>query len=314
MTDTAVDAARQPIAPPASLPLPTAVDPRRILWRYAVSIALVHALALLAFIPWFFSWTGLIIATLGIFVFGTLGINLCYHRLLTHHGFVCWKPLEYLFAILGVCCFQDSPARWVAVHRLHHEHSDRQPDPHTPLVSFFWGHVGWMLVENADLNRLGIFERYARDLVRQPFYKWLERSYGYVLFASWIVFFAAGFVAALIMGEALGAAVQFGASVLLWGVVVRTVVVWHITWSVNSLTHMWGYRNYDTDEGSRNNVLVALISNGEGWHNNHHADPRSASHGHRWYEFDVVYIVIRFLALIGAAKHVAKPRYLARMR
>ena len=99
-------------------------------------------------------------------------------------------------------------------------------------------------------------------------------------------------------------ALQFGASLLIWGVFVRTVVVWHISWSVNSLSHLWGYRNYETDEGSRNNMLVALISNGEGWHNNHHADPRSSRHGHRWFELDIVYLTIRAMASMGLARNL----------
>ena len=103
------------------------------------------------------------------------------------------------------------------------------------------------------------------------------------------------------------AGVQFGLSLLVWGVFVRTVAVWHITWSVNSVTHMWGYRNYETDENSRNNWLVGLVSNGEGWHNNHHADQRSAAHGHRWWEFDVTYITIWLLEKFGLATNVLRP-------
>ena len=102
-------------------------------------------------------------------------------------------------------------------------------------------------------------------------------------------------------------ALQFGASLLIWGVFVRTVLVWHISWSVNSLSHLWGYRNYETDEGSRNNMFVALISNGEGWHNNHHADPRSFRHGHRWFELDIVYLTIRAMASIGLARNLVAP-------
>jgi stearoyl-CoA desaturase (delta-9 desaturase) len=101
--------------------------------------------------------------------------------------------------------------------------------------------------------------------------------------------------------------VQFGLSLLTWGVWVRTVAVWHITWSVNSITHVWGYRNYQTDENSRNNWFVALISNGEGWHNNHHADQRSAAHGHRWWEFDVTYLTVLALEKMGLARDVVRP-------
>jgi fatty-acid desaturase len=297
--------------PPAAtrLPLPEAVDRRRIVWSYAITVGIYHLLALLALLPWFFSWTGVILLVLGLYVFGTLGINLCYHRLLTHRGLVCPKWLEHAFAILAVCCMQDTPARWVAVHRRHHELSDRQDDPHSPLVAFLWGHVGWMLVENRDLARLGIYDRYAKDILRDPFYRKMERTplYPTILLGSWAAFFLAGYIAALLSGATAADAARFGASLLIWGVFARTVIVWHITWSVNSLAHLWGYRSYETEEQSRNNWFVALISNGEGWHNNHHADSRSARHGHRWWELDVVYITICALETIGLARDVRRP-------
>jgi fatty-acid desaturase len=298
-----------PVASANRLPLPAAVDRRRIVWSYAITVGLYHLIAALALLPWFFSWTGVVLAILGLYVFGSLGINLCYHRLLTHRGLVCPKWLEHGFAILGVCCMQDTPARWVAVHRRHHEHSDRQDDPHSPLVTFFWGHVGWMLVENRDLVRLGIYDRYAKDILRDPFYRRMERTLLYpgILLGSWAVFFLGGFGASLLGGGTAAEAAQFGASLLIWGVFVRTVVVWHITWSVNSVAHLWGYRSYETGEQSRNNWFVALISNGEGWHNNHHADPRAASHGHRRWEIDVVFATIGVLEAIGLARNVCRP-------
>src|ERR1700735_2735767 len=192
------------------LPLPAAVNRRRVVWSCAIPIGLYHLLALLALLPWLFSWTGVTLAVLGLYVFGTLGINLCYHRLLTHRGLVCPKWLEHGFAMLAVCCMQDTPARWVAVHRRHHEHADRQDDPHSPLVNFLWGHVGWMLVDNQDLMRLGIYERHAKDILRDPFYRRMERTllYPAVLFGSWAVFFLGGFVASLLGGGSIPAALQ----------------------------------------------------------------------------------------------------------
>ena len=291
------------------LALPAAVNLRRIVWPYAITVVVYHALALLAVLPWNFSWTGVLLAFVGTYLFGGLGINLCYHRLLTHRGLVCPKWLEYSFAVIGVCCMQDTPARWVAVHRRHHEHSDRRDDPHSPLVNFLWGHIGWMLVENRDLTRLGIYERYAKDVIRDPFYRRLERTllYPAILFTSWALFFLAGFGAGLLNGGSVGDAAQFGTSLLVWGVFVRTVAVWHITWSVNSAAHLWGYRNYETGEDSRNNWLVAILSNGEGWHNNHHAFPRSATHGHRRWELDGVFGMIWLLERLGLAHHVIRP-------
>jgi stearoyl-CoA desaturase (delta-9 desaturase) len=279
-------------------------------WPYAVSFALYHGLALLAFVPWFFSWTGLSAFLLGIYVFGTLGINLCYHRLLTHRSFTCPKWLEHFLAILGVCCLQDTPARWVAVHRMHHQHSDEPEDPHSPLVTFFWGHMGWLLVPNNKLARMDLFERYSRDLLRDRFYFNLERRliWVWINLAVWAVYFSLGFVPGWLVSGDMVTGAQLGLSLLVWGVFLRTVVVWHITWSINSVTHLWGYRNYDTDENSRNNVLIGLVSNGEGWHNNHHAQPRAAAHGHLWWEFDATYLTIRALQAIGLAGNVVPIR------
>lgn len=295
---------------PHRIELPESVDRRRLVWAYVIGIGLYHLLALLAFVPWLFSWTGVVLAFCGLYVFGTLGINLCYHRLLTHQGFSCPKWLERFFATLGVCCVQDTPARWVAVHRLHHQYSDERPDPHSPLVTFLWGHFGWLMLENRDLNRLSAYERYARDIIRDPYYLALERrwTWVWVVLAHWILFYAVGFLAGwATTGRAVGG-VQFGLSLLVWGVFVRTVAVWHITWSVNSVTHIWGYRNYETGENSRNNWIVALVSNGEGWHNNHHADQRAAAHGHRWWEFDVTYLTIVVLRWLGLARDVVVPK------
>lgn len=294
--------------PARRLSLPAGALARHIEWPYATCVVFYHLVALLAFVPWLFSWTGVVLAVLGLYVFGTLGINLCYHRLLAHRGFAVPAWLEHALAILGVCCMQDTPARWVAVHRRHHQHADEQDDPHSPLVSFFWGHMGWLLVENRDLRRLGIYERYSRDILQDRFYGKLERNnWLWVILASWLIFFAGGFVIALAIGSDTGAALQFAASVLIWGVFVRTVLVWHITWSVNSVTHLWGYRTYHTDEDSRNNVLIGVISNGEGWHNNHHAAPRAAKHGHQWWEIDVTWLTIRLLASVGLARRIVMP-------
>ena len=289
---------------------PETAIPIKIYWRYAVALVLVHLFALLAFVPWLFSWTGLIVGILGHYTFGMLGITVGYHRLLTHQGFTCPKWLEHTLAIMGICTLQDSPARWVAIHRVHHKHSDEQPDPHSPLVSFFWGHMGWLFVQNRDHRDLNCYERYVRDLLRDPFYFRLERNSFwlliYVLHAL-IILLAGTLAGWLWTGTFLGG-VQLGLSVLVWGVFVRTVFVLHGTWAVNSITHVWGYRNYDTTDNSRNSFLVAFLAHGEGWHNNHHADQRAASHGHRWWEFDMSWWVIRSLEKIGLAKNVVRPR------
>jgi fatty-acid desaturase len=295
------------VTAPEHLPLPAGTNRRRIYWRYAFAVGGYHLLGLLAFDPWFFSWTGVTLTVVGIYLFGGVGINLCYHRLLSHRSFQCPLWLEHFFAILGVCCLEDAPARWVAVHRLHHHRADHQPDPHSPLVSLFWGYIGWLFMENADLSRVAVYERYARDILRDRFYVKLERNIAWIILLSWAVFFLAGFVAGVLLGEPLEKAVQFGLSVWLWGVVVRTLGVWHITWSGNSFPHLYGYRNYETNDNSRNNFIVAMLTSGEGWHNNHHADPNSASNSHRWWEFDLTYLFLRLLAAVGLAWGVITP-------
>ena len=155
-----------------------------------------HIIALLAVLPWLFSWTGVVVAVLGFPLYGLLGITLCYHRIFTHQGLTVPKWLEHIFALLGVCCLQDTPARWVAVHRLHHRHSDCQDDPHTPLVNFFWAHVGWVLVKHREHSRLTFFEQYARDILRDPFYLALERNFAW-LWIYWLhaaIYFTAGLI------------------------------------------------------------------------------------------------------------------------
>ena len=291
------------------LPLPEGVALRKIDWVAVLTIGSFHLLAMLAFLPWLFNWSSVWVMVVGVFVFGYLGINLCYHRLLTHKGLVCPKWLEHVFAVLAVCCMQDTPARWVGIHRWHHVKSDESDDPHTPLAGLAWGHVGWVFLKNDQVDRYAIYTRFAKDILRDPFYKKLETTarYPLIVVASWALFFAVGFAFELLSSGSFLQAVQFGFSLLIWGVFVRTVVVWHVTWSVNSLAHLFGYRNYNTSDDSRNNWFVALMTFGEGWHNNHHADARSARHGHRWFEIDLTFSVIQLLECVGLATNVVRP-------
>lgn len=295
----------EPVLPPAS----SARRAPRVKRKYAVAIGLIHLVAALAFFPWFFSWTGVVAAALGIYVFGVLGINIGYHRLLAHRSFACPRWLERLFVVLAVCCWQDSPAKWVATHRQHHHASDKERDPHSPLASFLWGHMGWLMIENDNAESGPLLGRYAADVMRDPFYRRLQArdNWAKVAFLSWAAFFAAGFIAEALAGGSTLEAFQFGASLLVWGGAVRTVAEWHATWSVNSVTHLWGYRNYDTPDNSRNNLLIGLIAHGEGWHNNHHADPGAARHGDDWREPDLTWATIRGLTALGLAWDVAPP-------
>jgi stearoyl-CoA desaturase (delta-9 desaturase) len=190
---------------------------------------------------------------------------------------------------------QKTPGQFVATHRAHHQHEDDDEDPHSPLVTLFWGHMGWLFADNPQFDNAATYDRYARDVFRDPFYLQMERNFRWLWMygAHAVLFYLAGFAVGLLSpGGSMIGGVQFGLSLLVWGVFLRTVLVWHITWSVNSFGHVWGYRSYDTRGNSRNNIWIALISNGDGWHNNHHADQRAASHGHKWWEFDVTYLTL----------------------
>ena len=287
---------------------------RRIAWRYTLPIVTIHLLSLVCLWPWLFSWTGVVLLVVGIYFYGGLGINIAYHRLLTHRSFECPKWLERSLTVVALCCMEDSPGSWVATHRLHHNESDTSPDPHSPLVSFLWGHVGWLMIENHNVRCFTAYDRYARDVLRDPFYMKLQRTMlgVYIYLAHAAVYFLGGLVAGWATTGSLATGVQFGLSLVAWGVLLRTVCVWHITWSVNSLSHLHGYRTYDTQENSRNNWFVALITSGEGWHNNHHADPASATNAHRWWELDGTFGVIWLLERCGLATRVVRPRHLRR--
>lgn len=282
-----------------------------VMWKKdnVCGFLVVHLIAGLTCLPWFFSGTGVGLLIAGCFVFGACGINLGYHRLLTHRSLSCPLWLEHAFAILAVCSAQDSPPHWVAVHRRHHQFADEEQDPHSPLKSFFWAHMGWLLVKEDDMRRGPLMERYAKDILRDPLYAWLDRRSNWLKIAlvSWLAYFVAGFGVAALSGVRVLDAVQFGSSLLVWGAALRTVVVWHSTWAVNSVTHVWGYRNYETSDVSRNNVIIGFLVSGEGWHNNHHADPRSARHGHKWWELDVTWLMIRSLMVLGLATDVVRP-------
>ena len=171
--------------------------------------------------------------------------------------------------------------------------------------------MGWFMVIDPAIYNLGTFDRYARDLIHDRFYRWLEYRgvYRKIQWCQWSAFLAAGALAGWLTTWTPSGALRLGLSWVVWGVIVRTIIVWHITWSVNSLGHVWGYQTFNTADDSRNNWLVGLISNGEGWHNNHHADPRCAAHGLRWWELDVSYLTIRALAWLGLASDVMPPRH-----
>lgn len=261
-----------------------------------IGMALIHGGCLLAFLAPF-HWSQPVLALFLWWVCGGLGICLCYHRLLTHKSFETYGWFRYFLAALGASSLEGGPIKWVGTHRIHHAHSDGPEDPHTPDHGFNWAHIWWAIVkDNPDRPARNA----AKDLQRDPVITLIDKWAWVPAVAIMVVVGVAGY---LVFGNWQGAV-----GWIAWGVFIRTVFVYHATWFVNSASHTWGYRNYETDDDSRNNWWVALLSFGEGWHNNHHADQRSAAHGHKWYEIDVTYLTIRALGLVGLAWDIKKPK------
>lgn len=270
---------------------------RRLLYGPLIIIALFHALVPLAFYA--FTWSGVLIFLALYWATACLGVTLCFHRLVTHQSFKTYPAVKYLLTFFGCLALQGGPLNWAAKHRLHHKESDEEPDPHTPFVSFLWSHVLWLFFVHPEMETEERMYRFVPDLARDPVLRWFDRHFFAVAMLFALVLFGAGYA---VGGAALGL------SWVLWGVVVRTVFVWHVTWLVNSATHMWGYKNYHTRDNSRNSWWVALLAFGEGWHNNHHADQRSAAHGHRWFEFDMTHWIIQAMAGCGLAWDIVQPQ------
>ena len=273
------------------------VDWKNLDWPVVLGIAGMHIGCLFA--PFSFTWTGLVMFLFFTWLTGNVGITLCYHRLLTHRSFKTPKWFEYLLTACGCLAWQGGPVQWVGVHRIHHKHSDSDLDPHTPNHGFTWSHMLWCMHKYSEGTR-GVDA--AKDLMRDPGLRWLNRYFWVLQILLALALYAAGELAG-----ALGVSAS-GWSWLVWGVFLRVVFVYHGTWFVNSASHTWGYQNYETGDRSTNLWWVAVLSFGEGWHNNHHAHQRSAAHGLRWFELDPTYWTIRFLGWVGLAKDIVLPK------
>jgi fatty-acid desaturase len=261
-------------------------------WVFFAVVASFHLGAVAALFT--FHWTSLFIF-LGMWLVGqNVGVAVSYHRQLTHRSFSTPKWVEYVMAICGTIALQGSPTYWVAVHRLHHQHTDKPGDPHSPRDGKWWSHMGWIMRGSLH-NETTLLARYAPDLQKDRFYRWLGVWHWLPITIAAIVFLGAG--------TAVGGW-KLGMSWVLWGVFLRTAIGFHVTWLVNSATHLWGARRFNTHDDSTNNWWVALLTGGEGWHNNHHAHPVSATHGMAWWEVDINYWGIRLLALLGLAKNI----------
>jgi stearoyl-CoA desaturase (delta-9 desaturase) len=254
---------------------------------------MIHVGVVLA--PFTFTWSGLAVCV-GLYFLAGFGVTLGYHRLLTHRSFQTPRWVERFLAFLGALANQGGPLQWVAVHRIHHQHSDAEGDPHSPRDGLWWAHLLWWMSFEPTWDEAVNYQRYVPDLARQRFYRFLQHWQLLPPVALAGLLFAAG--------QACGG---LGLSWLVWGIFVRTTFVFHSTWLVNSATHRWGYRSHNTRDRSTNLWWVALVSLGEGWHNNHHAFPRSARHGLRWWEIDVTYWLIRLMSFVALARQIHVP-------
>ncbi len=221
----------------------------------------------------------------GFYMAASMGITIGYHRMLTHSSFTAHPIVRTVLLIFGVWAIQGGPVSWVAIHAKHHRYSDEADDPHSPTKNLYHSHMGWLF----DPNRADPAV-YAKAQMKDPAAMFVGKT------AFWWAI--------------LGMAIPFiigGWTGFLWGTVVRMVVVHHVTWSVNSLTHRWGSRPYKTGKDlSTNNVLVGILAMGEGWHNNHHAFPRSASHGLTRWQIDASAYIIRFMGALHLVRDIYK--------
>jgi stearoyl-CoA desaturase (Delta-9 desaturase) len=239
------------------------------------------------------------------YVIAGFGVTVGFHRLLTHRSFQTHKPLEYAFAAAGEMAVQGPVIDWVADHRKHHAHADEEGDPHSPHVDFedgwrgalrglFHAHMGWLFVTQGQARR----RKYAPDLVEDRGMRLLSRAFPALV----LVGLAIPFLIGLALDQTLAGAL----SALLWGGLVRIFLQHHVTWSINSVCHFFGRRRFDIEDRSTNVFWLALLSFGESWHHNHHAFPRSARHGLRWWEIDTSALLIAALERVGLAWNVTR--------
>jgi fatty-acid desaturase len=263
--------------------------PQKLAWAPIIWIGGLHLGALLVLVPAWFSWSGVALCFLLHWLTGGIGICMTYHRLLTHRSFAL-RPrwLEYVLTVFGNCASEGGAIGWVSDHRRHHANSDDENDTHTPIQGFFWAHMYWWMFSQAgNEHSPEYYQKWAPDLYRDPVHRWLERYH--IIFPILLM---------------VGLYLAGGMSWLVWGGFFRSVFVLHSTWLVNSASHIWGYRSHTTRDRSTNLWWVALLTYGEGWHNNHHAFQTSARHGLRWWEVDMTYIAIWMMKVCRIAYNI----------
>lgn len=228
------------------------------------------------------------------------GLTIGYHRLTTHDSFKTHRFFQYTLLALGCTMFQGPPVFWICAHRRHHKFSDRTGDPHSPRHqqriwrNFLHAHFAWLLSHEREE-----WHYYGSDLIKNPAIMWINRHYYKLAIAGVII-------PGIINGLYFMSWYHFIEGMLICGLV-RVCLLQHITWAVNSICHLWGRKDFETGDNSRNNLIMGLLALGEGWHNGHHAFPRSARHGLLWWQLDITYLVIRLLGFIGLAQKISQP-------
>jgi len=279
-------------------------------WKNFLWIGTVHILAICFAVP-YFSVPALIAFFVCYYLSGMLGITLSFHRLLTHRAFKTSRFMENLGSLCGTLACQGGPLSWVAAHRSHHAYSDTPNDPHNAGQGFWHAHFGWLMNRRQDLDKFEEYKHYVPHLAQRPFLLWLENNMIAIQFLlGWVLF---------VMGGIVGSTGSLGSpdfsfnyheawGFVTWGIFVRLAALYHATWLVNSAAHKWGTNDNKLADLSKNNWFVGLVAFGEGWHNNHHAQPRSARHGWRWWQLDQTWLVIKLLSALGLVHEVTLPR------
>lgn len=249
-------------------------------------------------------WVGVSATAVKVFAVLTFvrcfGITAGYHRLLSHQSYKTSRAVRFLIVLMGTLAGQNGPLWWVAHHRIHHRFSDTDRDVHSPRHGFFWSHAGWLF---SPRNTVAL-TRMVPDLLRLPEIVFLQRYYYLFHALLFVGLYAAGELLRIYRPELQTSGMQL----VIWGGVLSMVCVFHCVWSANSVCHTIGSRHFETRDNSRNNLVVALFTLGDGWHNNHHRFPSSARHGLAWWEVDVNYWILRFLALLGIVWDIREPK------
>ena len=246
----------------------------------------MHVLALVALLPQYWSWGSILVWAFLSWLTVVPGLSGGYHRLLTHRSYTVPRWVERICATCGALSAEYGPITWVGIHRQHHKYSDTELDPHSSSKGFWWSHIGWMLVE---VPAEKVAHKFAQDLVKDPYYRWLDKWFLLLQIPLGVILYNLG-----------------GWSFVLWGIPLRMIYVFHLTWFINSACHLWGSRPSDTGDMSTNNRIFGILSFGEGWHNDHHAYPNSAKVGLRG-ELDITWLFIVSLKKLGLARNVRLP-------